>query len=74
MSEISKLENQIVDLQNRVSFQEDTLQQLNTVIAAQDQTITELQQLVRRLADKINDVAWSMDQQRPNIEQKPPHY
>jgi len=69
------LEEQLIDLQSRVAYQEDTLQQLNTVIADQDAYIRTLQVQMQALAKKLEDLTYSVEQRdsRP-VDERPPHY
>lgn len=69
------LEEQLIDLQSRVAYQEDTLQQLNAVIADQDAYIRALQVQMQALAKKLDDLSYSVEQRdsRP-VDEKPPHY
>ena len=72
---MSELENQLVDLQTRVAFHEDTLEQLNEVIAKQDADITQLKQQVRLLAkhlEELRSVQGEGDTEITN--ERPPHY
>lgn len=65
----------VIDLQTRVVFQEDTLQQLNTVVAQQDQEIRELQQQLRLLAKRFDDFLYAQEQGSATvINERPPHY
>lgn len=59
------------ELESRVAFQEDTLTQLNDVIAAQDAQIRSLVAGLRELGDKYRDLTSEL--QGPGSE-KPPHY
>lgn len=69
-------EQAIADLQTRVAFQEDTLHALNEVIASQDVVISRLQEQMRVLNKKLDDVANSLDQRPTSAgdEPPPPHY
>lgn len=70
-----EIQDQLIELQTRVAFQEDTLQQLNQVIALQDQDIRELQQQLKLLAKRFDDSLYTQDQvaAKPE-EERPPHY
>lgn len=75
MTRFNNMEDQIIELQSRVSFQEDTLQQLNQVVANQDRTIVELQSQVRSLVEKLQDVVFDLEQQHTSTgRERPPHY
>ncbi len=69
---VSGLEAQIVDLQTRVAYQDDTLQQLNDVIAAQQQQIERLTQAIQRLSEQMRD--WREHGVVGGDDAPPPHY
>lgn len=70
------IEERVVELETRLSFQEDTLQSLNQVITEQDKTIMQLQELVRHLAEKLSDMEYSLEQGagKAPANERPPHY
>lgn len=67
-------ENDIIELQTRLSFLEDTIDQLNAVIAAQDRTLMDLQDqlkiLYQQLTTKDDEGIAPFDL----LADKPPHY
>jgi SlyX protein len=65
----------VIDLQTRIVFQEDTLQQLNAVVAQQDQEIRELQQQLKLLAKRFDDALYAQEQGGTAVvNERPPHY
>lgn len=69
------IQNQLIELQTRVAFQEDMLQQLNQVIALQDQDIRQLQQQLKLLSKRFDDSLYTQDQVAGKVEdERPPHY
>jgi SlyX protein len=72
----SSTEAAIADLQSRVAFQEDTLQSLNKIIAAQDASIAKLQQQLQVLNRKVMDLAEAVEHKPMSVgdEPPPPHY
>ncbi len=68
-------QEQIIELQARLAFQEDSLNQLNQVVTEQSALIDQLRQQVRALAEKYEDLR---DTQRHGgglpDNQPPPHY
>lgn len=65
----------VQELQIRLSFQEDSLQSLNEVIARQDETIRQLQEQLRYFAKKVKTVESSVGQPGINVgDERPPHY
>ncbi len=72
---MSELENQLVDLQTRVAYHEDTLEQLNDVIAQQDADIIQLKQQIRLLAKRLDELHHEQGQNDGEIpSDRPPHY
>jgi SlyX protein len=70
-----KWQEQMIELQTRLIFQEDTLQELNTVIARQDEELRRLQEQLRVLGKRFDDYLYSQEQKPGQSEdQKPPHY
>ena len=67
---IEELSRLVVGLQEKISFQEDVLQQLNEVISKQDIKIVELQAQLKVVYGIVN-------KPRDNLEvanEPPPHY
>ncbi len=71
---MSDIQEQLVELQTRVAFQEDTLEQLNAVIAQQDADITQLKQQIRLLAQRLEDAVRTQSAGASEIDERPPHY
>ena len=65
------LQQQIDELQSRLSHQEDLLHSLNDVIAKQDIAIVSLRTKLQQSQEKLADVAYSLES---NSTEKPPHY
>ncbi|MFO1388562.1 SlyX family protein [Cellvibrio sp.] len=69
------LEDELVELQTRIAFQEDTINQLNQVITKQDADIIQLQQQIRLLAKRIDELALAQVGGGEEItDERPPHY
>lgn len=72
---MSDFNDELIELQTRLAFQEDTINQLNQVITQQDAAILQLQQQMRLLAHRIDELA--LEQQISGGEtpdERPPHY
>ncbi len=77
MSELDQLQDQLIELQTRVSYQDDTLAQLNDVITEQDAIIRVLQKQMIALAKKHDEMNYSQEQQGSMsnpADERPPHY
>ena len=70
------LEEQLIDVQTRVAYQEDTLAQLNDLITKQDAEIVQLKQQVRLLAQRLDELARDPAQSGETevTNERPPHY
>lgn len=72
---MTDLQEQLIDLQTRVAYQEDTLEQLNQVITQQDADINQLKQQIRILAQRLEDSLRTQGQDGELIQdERPPHY
>jgi SlyX protein len=73
---MSDIEEQLIDVQTRVAYQEDTLAQLNDVITRQDAEIVQLKQQVRLLAQRLDELARNPSQgdEADSATERPPHY
>lgn len=73
---MSDIEEQLIDVQTRVAYQEDTLAQLNEVITKQDAEIVQLKQQVRLLAQRVDELVRDPAQgdTAEIINDRPPHY
>jgi len=72
---MNDIQEQLIDLQTRVAFQEDTLEQLNQIIAQQDGDIVQLKQQIRILAQRLEDAARAQASGAGELtDERPPHY
>lgn len=65
------LEAQIIDLQTRLAYQEDTLMQLNDVMAQQQGQLDRISQALRSLSQQFKDLR---ENGGSGAEPPPPHY
>ena len=66
-------EQQIIELETKVSYQEDLIQELNNHVIEQQRQIDTLTSLCGRLKEQLNEIMLNM----PDLEsgdEKPPHY
>ena len=66
------METKLVDIETRMAFQDDTIQQLSDVIYRQQQQIDKLERTAQMLVDKIQDLM--QDLPGKVVDEKPPHY
>lgn len=73
MMDIQSIDVRLVELEMRLSFQEDTLQKLNEVITQQARVIQKLERETASMQAQLKNIAPSLiadaDQETP-----PPHY
>lgn len=67
------LQARIADLEGRLAYQDDTIDQLNRVVADQDQRIARLEALLRRTREQV-EMLLPMMHGSPGEEPPPPHY
>ena len=67
-----QLQQQLVELQTQLAFQEDMVQALDRIVIAQQQRLEQLEQSNGRLEKQLTDIfAWLDAQAAPEL---PPHY
>lgn len=67
-----QLQQQLIELQTQLAFQEDTIQTLDRVVIAQQQRLEQLEQANARLEKQLSDMLASINTQtEPEL---PPHY
>ena len=62
----------LIDLEERLAFQEDTLQKLDEAMAGQQGQLLDLQRQLRLLAEQIRKLEAGMPEGAPD--ETPPHY
>ncbi|WP_444898333.1 SlyX family protein [Microbulbifer sp. VAAC004] len=72
--EVLKLMERIDELETRLAFQEDTISQLNDVIARQDADIRSVVARMRELGEKYSALTFEMQAGGKPVDEKPPHY
>jgi len=65
-------EKTIEDLQTRIAFQEDTLTELSDIVARQDRQIQALQKKLSLIINKVSDL--SVNNSEGELDAPPPHY
>lgn len=66
-------EDRIIELETKVSYQEDLLQDLNKLVATQQHQIDQLTTLSKTLSNQLKEAMHSI-QSESNVDEKPPHY
>lgn len=66
------IEQRLTELEIRIAYQDDLLQELNTIVAQQQRKIASLEQACQILYKHINELQF---EKRDNaVEPPPPHY
>ena len=69
----ASIEDQVVELQTRIAYQEDTLAELNDVVARQQREVDRLRVTVEKLTRLVEDDG-DGGATPPGVDEKPPHY
>ena len=72
MSDLGRLEARITDLEIKISYSEDLVDELNRTIFRQQQQIEQLIKQVRTLGEQVQNAAPA--EQRSLRDELPPHY
>lgn len=67
-------EERLVDLEIRLSRQDDLVETLNTQVYRQQKKIDELETLCSALAGRLRELSVSVSQRTAVIDERPPHY
>lgn len=67
------LENRIIELETKISYQEHLIQELNEVITHQQKQIDAIEVEMKRIRDHLKETS-SSQIARPEEEVPPPHY
>ena len=70
---MNKLEDRIIELETKISYQEDLIQELNQLVVAQQKKIDELTVLGELLKEQFKELLSSLPADSPGHE-VPPHY
>ena len=75
MGDNEKTLERLEDLESRLAFQDDLLEQLNDVVARQDKRMVDLQSRIMKLEQRIQDLAESASATGgEGGHEVPPHY
>ncbi|MDD2720683.1 MAG: SlyX family protein [Gallionella sp.] len=66
-------EQRLVNIETKIAFQEDAIEELNKVVYQQQQKLNQLEALCTSLADHVRSLLEAGNASKPGHE-KPPHY
>jgi len=69
----STLENRIIDLESKLAFQEDTIQELNAIVTEQQKELAQVNQALQRMQMQMTQMMAS-NIATNSEETPPPHY
>jgi SlyX protein len=67
-------EERLIDLEIKITRQDDLLDTLNTLVYRQQKKITELEALCLALAARMREIAATASQRGAVVDERPPHY
>lgn len=67
-------QERIIELESRVAFQEDTLDQLNQVVSQQELEIEKLKRMIKIINQQIKNFSLDNSHGHSDQEPPPPHY
>ncbi|MEX2366928.1 MAG: SlyX family protein [Pseudohongiellaceae bacterium] len=66
------MQDDLIDLQTRLAFQEESIAQLNDIVTSQQKQLDQCQEEIRRLREQHQELLDLMD--NDNSVEVPPHY
>ncbi len=70
---MNELEDKIIEIETKLAFAEESIEQLNDVIVSQQKVLDKLTRQIQLLDKKIDEEAQNWQQTNPTDE-TPPHY
>ncbi len=66
-------ERRLDELETKMAYQEDTIQQLNEALGCQQKQLDQLERTCQVLIDRLSDLA-DIAQPGNEVDERPPHY
>ena len=66
-------EERLVNIESKLTFQEDLIEELNKTVYQQQQKLDQLEEICRALARQVQGLAEAANENKPGYE-RPPHY
>ncbi|MDA8328216.1 MAG: SlyX family protein [Betaproteobacteria bacterium] len=67
------IEERLVNIETKITFQEDLIEELNKVVYRQQQQLNQLEAICTSLARHIQSLAEAENTSKP-VNERPPHY
>lgn len=74
MQDTQEIQELIIEIQTKMAFQEETIEQLNDVIISQQKAIDKLQRQLQQLDKKLDEESQHWHTDASMVDEKPPHY
>lgn len=71
---MNEINEKIIEIETKMAFQEETIEQLNDVIINQQKTLDTLKQQVIQLNTKIKEESQQWQSDNNPADETPPHY
>lgn len=71
---VAKLHQRIDDLESQLAFQENTIDELNQLVIQQSNELTTFKRHLQLLASRLSQVRDEQSGNTPIVDEKPPHY
>ncbi len=68
------IEDRLIELEIKLSYQDDLLLTLNTIVATQQRQIDRLEKAYQAMSERVNSLATKMPEDAPQTYEIPPHY
>ncbi len=69
-----EIQNQIIELETKIQFQDDVIQKLDDELVQQNELIDVLTRRLSLIESKVKDLAVDRDNPSTIADEKPPHY
>lgn len=67
------MDERLIDIETKLAYQEDLIQELNRIVSTQQQEISGLRRLCDELAERLRSLSESL-QATGHADERPPHY
>ncbi|QFU76226.1 SlyX family protein [Halioglobus maricola] len=74
MTELEQVQQQLIELQSQLAFQDDTIASLNEALTEQQQEILVLRRQMTLLKQRQDEQAATLGSGEAPTQEKPPHY
>ncbi|RUO32593.1 SlyX family protein [Aliidiomarina soli] len=69
-----ELEKRMMDLESQVAFQEETIEQLNQLVAEQNHELATFKRHLQLLAGRLSQIKDQQSEDTNPVDERPPHY